>query len=258
MSKVQLALIQTEQYWHNPEQNRNHFGALMQGLNDVDLIVLPEMFSTGFTMASSDMAEPMTGPTMSWLKSQAAELNTHICGSMIVEDGGKFYNRFFLIDALGSVLTYDKRHLFRMADEHRHYSAGVGKLIFDVKGARFCAQVCYDLRFPVFSRNHDDYDVLLYVANWPAARREHWRTLLTARAIENQSFVVGLNRVGTDGNDIAYSGDSGVIDGNGNWVKDLQETNGVTKVVIDLKPLKQYRDQFPAWRDADGFTLDER
>ena len=255
---LSIALVQSEQYWHDPEKNRAHFGSLIEDLTDLDLIVLPEMFSTGFTMDSKRMAETMEGPTMDWLRSFATNLGSHICGSMIIEDNGFYYNRFFLIGPDAEPLIYDKRHLFRMADEHNHYRSGSERLVFELKGIRMCPQVCYDLRFPVFSRNQNDYDLLLYVANWPAARRSHWRTLLTARAIENQTFVVGVNRIGEDGNQILYAGDSGIIDANGEWLVDLKSDNGVTKVQIDLTEQQEYRQRFPAWRDADDFTLDER
>ncbi|MFN3235925.1 MAG: amidohydrolase [Pseudomonadales bacterium] len=256
MPELKLALLQTIQYWHDPEQNRQHFSGLLDKVApDADLVVMPEMFSTGFTMASRQLAEPMDGPTMQWLQQQAETRNVHICCSLIITENNHYFNRFVLVTPGKSVQWYDKRHLFRMADEHNHFSPGEQRQIFTINDVRICPQVCYDLRFPVFSRNQNDYDLLLFVANWPAARRNHWRALLTARAIENQCYVVGVNRIGGDGNDVSYSGDSGVIDFNGDWQADMQADAGIQNAVIDLTPLQQYREKFPAWRDSDDFTL---
>ena len=258
MIELNIALVQSKQYWHDPERNRNHFGEQIGTLKDIDLIVLPEMFSTGFTMASNEVAETMDGPTIGWLQQQARQLNACICGSLVVKEKSEFFNRFFLVRPGGDVESYNKRHLFRMAKENDAYSSGKQRKIFDVKGVRICPQVCYDLRFPVFSRNQSDYDLLLFVANWPAARQQHWRTLLTARAIENQSFVIGVNRVGSDGNGIQYCGDSGFIDANGDWLVDMKDASTVELIKLKLEDLQQYRELFPAWRDADEFNLVER
>jgi predicted amidohydrolase len=183
----------------------------------------------------------MDGPTMQWLQQQADTRNVHICCSLIITENNHYFNRFVLVTPGNSVQGYDKRHLFRMADEHNHFSPGEVRKIFTVNEVRICPQVCYDLRFPIFTRNQNDYDLLLFVANWPAARRNHWRALLCARAIENQCYVVGLNRIGSDGN--------------GDWQHDMQAEDAIQKATIDLVPLQQYREKFPAWRDADQFTL---
>ncbi len=255
MGNLKLALIQSIQHWHKPEQNRVHFGALIAKCEGVDLVVLPEMFSTGFTMASREMAEPMDGPTVTWLQQQASQHNVSLCGSLIIEAGGQYFNRFVLVSPGQPIRHYNKRHLFRMAEEHNHFDPGESREVFNLGEVRICPQVCYDLRFPVFTRNRGDYDVLLYVANWPARRRNHWRSLLTARAIENQAYVVGLNRVGIDGNDVEYSGDSGVINANGDWLIDMSDQDGIAITSLNLDELNQYRASFPAWQDADAFDL---
>lgn len=255
MSKLKIGLVQSIQHWHDPAKNREHFASMIQRLGEVDLIVLPEMFSTGFTMASQQQAEPMDGATVTWLQQKANELEVAICGSVVVVEDGENFNRFILARPDAELVTYNKRHLFRMADEHNHYTAGQERIIVTINGVRICPQVCYDLRFPVFTRNRGDYDLLLFVANWPAKRSSHWRALLTARAIENQCYVVGLNRVGSDGNDVTYCGDSGLISANGDWLADLEDADVVREVEVDLASLNEYRAQFPAWQDADDFNL---
>lgn len=259
---LSICLLQSELSWEDPASNREHFNKLLQGLPATDLVVLPEMFSTGFSMASGRLAETMDGATVSWMRDRAASLKAVLCGSLIIEDRGQFYNRFIWMPASGEAQWYDKKHLFRMSAEHENYSAGSERLVVTLQGFRICPQICYDLRFPVWSRNNNDYDLLLYVANWPAARRLHWRSLLRARAIENQSYVIGLNRVGVDGVDgvdgsgHAYAGDSLVIDFNGVDLADLQDAITVQQVTLDLAALQAYRQSFPAWRDADAFTLE--
>ena len=262
MTRLKLGLIQSHLHWEDPAANRAHFEAKLFAMAAADLIVLPEMFSTGFSMNSEQHAEAMTDKTVVWLQSQADELKTAICGSVMIREAGQFYNRFLLCKPNETPIQYDKKHLFRMSGEHQHFSAGSERLVVELKGVRICPQVCYDLRFPVFSRNifsrnKGDYDLLLYVANWPAKRRQHWRTLLTARAIENQAYVVGLNRVGTDGNQVDYSGDSGLIHPNGKWLSDLSSGDTSAIIEIDLADLEQYRQDFPAWQDADRFTLED-
>jgi omega-amidase len=252
---LNICLLQTELSWEDPAANREYFDSLLQDLAPADLVVLPEMFSTGFSMACDRLAETMDGATVNWMRLQAARLDCALCGSLIIQANGQFYNRFIWMSANGEVQWYDKRHLFRMSAEHQHYSAGTQRLIVSLQGFRICPQICYDLRFPVWSRNQNDYDLLLYVANWPAARRLHWRSLLRARAIENQSYVIGLNRVGVDGLGAAYSGDSLVIDFNGVDLADLQAATTVQRVSLDRAALLAYRQSFPAWHDADAYLL---
>lgn len=261
MSQLKIGLIQTELHWQDPAANRKHFQLKLQALAKADLIVLPEMFSSGFSMASATHAEAMSGKTVNWLQSQSEELDSAICGSVMIRENDHFYNRFLMITPKQEPIIYDKRHLFRMAEEQKHFSPGNTRVVFELQGIRICPQICYDLRFPVFSRNQNDYDLLLFVANWPARRRQHWRTLLTARAIENQAYVVGVNRVGSDGNidsdgkNVEYCGDSGFIHPDGTWIADLSDKDSQHVVELDLADLRQYREAFPAWQDADDFTL---
>lgn len=252
MTEIQLALIQTELVWENREANVDHFGALLEQARGADLIILPEMFSTGFSMNSKELAEPVSGQTMTWLQHKAVELDSTLTGSFIAEDKGQFYNRGFWVAPKAPPRFYDKRHLFRMSGEHKHYSPGNGRQQFELKGFNVCLQICYDLRFPMFSRNMGNaYDLLIYVANWPAARRTQWRTLLQARAIENQSFVVGLNRIGEDGNGVQYAGDSLVLCPEGDLLLDTESREGVFLTTLALEPMQAYRERFPAWMDQD-------
>ncbi len=253
----EIALVQTSLVWEDAPANRNHIDQMLgDDLHGVDLIILPEMFSTGFSMASERLAETERGETLDWMKATADRLGSHICGSLIIRDQEQCYNRFYLVAPDGNTAHYDKRHLFRMSDEHQHYAAGTQRELMSVGNLHVMPQICYDLRFPVFSRNDLGFDLIIYVANWPAARREHWHTLLRARAIENLCYVVGVNRVGTDGNNIEYAGDSALIDFNGvTLVASGQGKEVIKRGQIHLDDLNQYRQQFPAWQDADRFSL---
>jgi omega-amidase len=255
VNKLRVALVQTELAWESPEANRRHFERILGRLEPTDLIVLPEMFSTGFSMQSQALAETMAGPTMAWLKATAANHSASVCGSVIIEEDQSYFNRFVLVRPTGEVIHYDKRHLFRMGAEHAHYTAGTDRLTIPVAGFTVFPQVCYDLRFPVFARNNLDYDLMIYVANWPATRRQHWQTLLRARAIENQCYVIGVNRIGVDGNDVAYAGDSAAIDFNGTVIREAGDTDTVIRAELDRDALLAFRTAFPAWRDADSFNL---
>lgn len=257
MSAVNVSLLQTSLHWQDSEANLAHFSQLLAKLAPTDLIVLPEMFTTGFSMQSAEIAEAEPGSGLSWLTVQAKALNSAITGSLAVRTAsGGLVNRLYFVTPDGAVSYYDKKHLFRMAGEHQAYQAGQQRVIVRWRGLRFCLQVCYDLRFPVFSRNRNDYDVLVYVANWPAARRHAWSSLLLARAIENQAFVLAVNRTGQDGNDIHYSGDSVVIDYQGQLLASLPKGEvGVLRASLDGGALAQYRQNFPAHLDADGFSL---
>ncbi|WP_213995155.1 amidohydrolase [Arsukibacterium sp.] len=257
MSAIKVSLLQTELYWQDSAANLAHFSTLLAGLPPTDLVVLPEMFSSGFSMQSAEIAEAEPGPGLAFLIDQAKALNAAITGSLAVKIAdGAYVNRLYFVTPDGAVSYYDKKHLFRMTGEHQAYQAGQQRVIVRWRGMRFCLQVCYDLRFPVFSRNLNDYDVLIYVANWPAARRYAWTSLLVARAIENQAFVLGVNRVGQDGNDVHYSGDSVVIDYQGQLLAGLPKGEaGVLQATLDGSALAQYRQAFPAHLDADVFTL---
>ena len=248
-------MVQTELSWELPEQNLARFDKLIGEETDADLIVLPEMFSTGFSMASARLAEKMDGATVSWMQGKAKSLQATLCGSLIIEEEGCYFNRFIWMPADGKNQHYDKRHLFRMSSENDHYTGGNNKLVVELNGFRLCPQICYDLRFPVWSRNDCDFDLLLYVANWPAARREHWSSLLRARAIENLCYVVALNRIGVDGNAVEYSGDSVVVDYNGVTRLQMDSEDAISSIRLDKHALVEYRDKFPAYLDADQYNL---
>ncbi len=258
-ANLTLSLIQTATHWHDPLANQQLFQDwLAQVPAESTLVVLPEMFSTGFTMSSEEVAEDMSGPTVSWLTEQARSHNKTLCGSVVIRDTGRFYNRFLWVTPQGVASTYDKRHRFRMAGEHEHYAAGEHRVVIEHQGWRICPMVCYDLRFPVFFRNRDDYDLLLCVANWPAARQPAWDVLVRARAIENLSYMAAVNIVGTDGNGVTYSGGSVLLDPQGCSLAEAGDQSGVFSATLNIDQLKTYRQTFPAWQDADEFSLDPR
>ena len=255
-SHLRVTLVQTELAWQDATANRRGLAAHFRGLvGHTDLVVLPEMFSTGFSMDAESLAEDTDGPTLGWMREEAAALGFAITGSLIVRDGDRCRNRLVWVRPDGSVKYYDKRHLFRMANEQQHYAAGDRRLVVEVKGWRVCPMVCYDLRFPVWSRSRDDYDLLLYVANWPARRAHAWSTLLRARAIENLCYVVGVNRIGRDGNGATYAGDSVAVDFLGQALTSVGGGDRVETAVLDLESLRAYRRDFPAHLDADRFEL---
>ena len=257
MQDLTTALIQCELAWEQPADNRQQIGALIDELStDTDLIVLPEMFTTGFSMNALANAEEPGGATELWLHGVAKQRRCAITGSIAVHDDGGVYNRMLFATPEG-VQHYDKRHLFRMAGEHRRYLPGADRVIVTWRDWRINLQVCYDLRFPVFSRNIGDYDLLVYVANWPAKRRMHWRQLLIARAIENQACVLGVNRIGEDAKGLTYSGDSLAITAQGELLLDMQNDSGAARVTLDSSALLQYRENFPYHRDADRFHMDD-
>jgi predicted amidohydrolase len=250
-----LTLIQEQIHWQQPEVNRRHFEALIAQAPASDLILLPEMFSTGFSLQSSQLAETMSGDSIHWMTRMAKESGAVVAGSLILEDAGHYYNRLIWMRPDGTFAFYDKRHLFRMADEHHHYTPGDERLVVTLNGWRICPLVCYDLRFPVWSRNTSNFDLLLYLANWPEKRRLHWQRLLPARAIENLCYVAGVNRVGEDGNGIAYSGDSVVISPQGEELLNAGSEAGLFSCQLNHAELASYREAFPAHLDADHFTL---
>jgi predicted amidohydrolase len=253
---LRVTLVQTGIAWQAPATNRRALAARCRGLlGHTDLIVLPEMFSTGFSMDAEGLAETMSGSTVGWMREEAAATGCAITGSLIVREGDRCYNRLVWARPDGTLEHYDKRHLFRMVNEQRHYASGSRRLVVELKGWRLCPLVCYDLRFPVWSRNRGDYDVLLYVANWPQRRAHAWATLLKARAIENLSYVVGVNRIGTDGNGTTYAGDSVVLDFLGRPLSSEGGGDRVETAVLDLESLQAYRASFPAHLDADRFEL---
>ncbi len=264
MQPLKVSLVQGATRWHDAEANRDYYGGLIRQVGGSDLIVLPETFLSGFSNDTRSAAEGMDGEGVAWLLALAAEVGAVICGSLAIREQETVYNRLFWARPDGSFAQYDKRHLFRMAGEHTRYGSGGERLIVELKGWRILPQVCYDLRFPVWLRNRRqasanagmDYDLALFVANWPAPRRQPWRTLLRARAIENLSYVVGVNRVGTDGNELPYAGDSAVIDPLGEALIECGAQEQVATVTLDPLALLAHRERFPAWMDADGFSLD--
>ena len=256
MRDLNVTLVQQPLAWQDPAANRARFAELLAPLaGRTDLVVLPEMFTTGFSMQAGALAEGMDGPSVEWLRATAAGLGAVVTGSVIVADGG-YRNRLLWARPDGTLAHYDKRHLFRMAREHEHYAAGERRLVVELHGWRVLPLVCYDLRFPVWSRNRDDYDLAVYVANWPAARRYAWTALLRARAIENLACVVGVNRVGTDGAGIEYAGDSVALDALGQPLADLGAAAAVTQVTFSAEALANHRRRFPAHLDADAFRLE--
>jgi omega-amidase len=253
-----ISIVQQPLVWQDATANRAHFEEVLKPLaGGTDLIVLPEMFTSGFTMKPEKYAEDADGETRAWLAARANELDAAVGGSVAVNDDGRYFNRFMIALPGGPTYWYDKRHLFRMGGEHRHYAAGVHALIVEWRGARLCPLVCYDLRFPVWSRRRPelDYDVVIYAANWPAARRFAWSSLLRARAIENQAYCVGVNRVGDDGLGIAHAGESVVLDFMGQPLVELHDQPLVATVPIDIEAVRGWRDKFPAHLDADAFSL---
>lgn len=256
MQDLAVKLIQTHLHWQDPEANRSHFENLIDAdKTPVDLIVLPEMFTTGFTMDAAPNAETMDGDSTAWMRQVAGDRGVTLCGSLIIEAGGRFYNRLIWMPPDGQCEHYDKRHLFRMAGEEEHFAAGTQRKIFNLNGWKVCPLICYDLRFPVWSRGINDYDLIIFVANWPATRRSAWQMLLPARAIENQCYALGANRIGTDGNDKRYSGDSAVYDYLGNVILDCGDRACTESASLDGDALERYRNKFPAYLDADTFEI---
>ena len=253
---MKISLIQTSLTWENPIANRAN---LTQKINSIDggtdLVILPEMFATGFTMNPLAVAETANGASVQWMKQTAAANNCALTGSLVIEEDGKYYNRLFFILPDGEVKTYNKRHLFSFAGEDKFYTVGTEKLIVDYKGWKVCPLVCYDLRFPVFARNAEDYDLLIYVANWPQVRTLAWDSLLRARAIENLSYTIGVNRIGEDGNGHAYSGHSQVIDALGGYVAEPFKNEAVVTVELDRNVLLETRKKFAFLNDRDSFKI---
>lgn len=262
--ELKVTLVQADTLWHDAAANRERVArALRDDGQGSDLIVLPETFTTGFSNEAVATAESMDGESVAWMRAQSRLLDAAITGSVQMRVGDAVFNRLLWAMPDGTVRHYDKRHLFRMAGEHKRFAAGGDPLLVDFRGWRICPLVCYDLRFPVYSRNRfdhsragdSDYDLLLYVANWPAPRHEVWRTLLKARAIENLCYVVGVNRAGADGNGLAHLGGSAVIDATGQAVVECDAEPQVARATISLEALREYRRRFPAHLDADGFAL---
>jgi omega-amidase len=254
---MKLALIQSSLFWENPEMNRKKLGEKINSIaEEVDLIVLPEMFTSGFTMQPNAVAETMQGETITWLKNLAEAKNAVITGSLVITENGDFYNRLLFVFPTGEIQFYDKRHLFTLAGENEVYTAGNNKLIIEYKGWKICPLICYDLRFPVFSRNVEEYDLLIYVASWPKTRINAWDSLLKARAIENMSYTIGVNRIGEDANNFQYNGHSQVIDFMGDYLLEPIDTKGVFIVELRKTELLLARKKFNFLNDQDAFVLE--
>ena len=253
---MKVALIQCLLVWENPQANRNNFEEKINAISEiVDLIVLPEMFTTGFTMNPIKVAETMQGKTILWLQSLAKAKNSAITGSLIIKENNNFYNRLVFVFPSGEMEFYDKRHLFTLAGEDKVYTSGKEKLIVEYLGWKICPLVCYDLRFPVFARNVEEYDALLYVANWPKPRINAWDILLQARSVENMCYTIGVNRIGLDASNFEYVGHSQVNDFLGNYILEPQEIEGVFIVELNKEKLLDTRNKLGFLNDRDSFEL---
>ncbi|MDT0558238.1 amidohydrolase [Ichthyenterobacterium sp. W332] len=254
---LKIGLVQTNLVWENPIQNRINLKEKIEAITEpVDIIVLPEMFTSGFTMNASSVVETMQGETVSWLKELSKKCNSAITGSIAVSEDNTFYNRLLFVTPKGKIFTYDKRHTFTLAGEHKVYKAGTEKVIINYKDWKICPLICYDLRFPVWARNTQDYDLLFYVANWPKVRVDAWSALLKARAIENMSYCIGVNRVGLDGNGFEYTGHSAAYDVLGQRIDTIPEGDEHTEVVvIEKSHILKYREKLQFLTDRDTFNL---
>lgn len=256
-NKLKIALIQADLVWENPTENRNRFQEKIMAISDtIDLIILPEMFTTGFSMTPENIAETMEGNTVNWMLKLAKEKNCAITGSIIITENNNYYNRLLFVHPSGKIEYYDKKHTFTLAGEHEVYTAGKTKNIIDYKGWKICPLICYDLRFPVWARNTENYDLLLYVASWPKPRIEAWDSLLKARAIENMSYTIGVNRVGVDANNYEYNGNSVAYDMLGNCM-DKKNNNEEVSIIIELDKESQLkvRNRFRFLEDQDNFIF---
>lgn len=257
-NELAVALIQSNLVWENPEQNRLHFETKIASIsNSVDLIILPEMFTSGFTMKASSVSEPMEGPTRSWLTRIAKEKNAAITGSLVIKENDNYYNRLVFVHPNGNIDEYDKRHTFTLAGEHKVYTAGQNEVIVDFRGWKIKPLICYDLRFPVWARNKENYELLIYVANWPKVRIGAWDALLKARAIENMSYCIGINRVGLDGNNHEYPGHSAAFDSLGSRIDAIPNDKEFVEVItLSKNHIETYRKKLGFLNDRDKFSLE--
>lgn len=255
--QLKIAVIQSNLIWEDPKSNRKRFKEKIKEVTtNVDIIILPEMFTSGFTMNAEKVAESMDGKTVLWMKKRALKTNAAIIGSIVIKEDNNYFNRLLFVEPTGAIHTYDKRHTFTLAGEHKIYKAGTERLIIDYKGWKICPLICYDLRFPVWARNTDDYDVLLYVANWPKPRILAWDTLLKARAIENMCYCIGVNRIGIDEEQHEYSGNSAVYDVLGNEITTIKPNKEQTEVLtLEKKHIDYYRNKLKFLNDQDRFSL---
>lgn len=255
---LHVAIIQYTIHWEDAAANRAYLDTACFNnpqFTSCDLIVLPEMFTTGFSKSAAELAEPTDGPTITWMINWAKKLQLTVIGSLIIEDNGKHFNRLIVVDQNGLRASYDKKHLFSYGGEGKQFTSGNERLTFDLHGWSICPLICYDLRFPVWSRNTDHYDLLIYIANWPATRVHHWRQLLIARAIENQSYTVGVNRIGIDGYGLEYSGSSLAVSYDGTTHADLADKAEVAILTFSKSAQQDYRKKLPFLQDQDSFVI---
>ena len=257
IEKLKIAVLQVELSWEDPSKNRELFSEKIERIDqDIDLIVLPEMFSTGFSMNAENLAEAPLGETFKWMQNIATHRKSAVTGSLIIKDNEKYYNRLYFVYPDGTFKTYDKRHTFTLARENETYAAGKQRLVLEYKGWKICPLICYDLRFPVWARNTEDYDLLIYVANWPKTRINAWDILLQARAIENMSFCIGVNRTGTDDNKHVYNGHTAVYDSLGKALFENDTESEFTKIVsLDKSHIIETREKLKFLQDRDSFSL---
>ena len=257
MSDLKISLIQSDVFWEEPQKNREMFQEKIQALSgQTDLIILPEMFSTGFTMNVQQFAEPMQGATVAWLSGMSAKTEADMVGSVIIQENENYFNRLIWAKPDGQLIYYDKRHLFRMAGEDEVFSAGNERIIVELNGWKILPLICYDLRFPLWARNRkNEFDMIIYIANWPERRIAHWNLLLQARAVENQCFVAGVNRIGKDGIGINHTGESALIDYLGNKISTLGSIDKTETNTLSYPSLNKFRKKFPVWKDADDFQI---
>ncbi|MFW5793392.1 MAG: amidohydrolase [Bacteroidota bacterium] len=264
MQNIKTTIIQSSLFWEQHEENRKMFSDKIDQIkDDTDIIILPEMFSTGFTMNPKPIAEKAKGESFQWMQKKAKEKNAVIAGSIATTENDKFYNRFYWVEPSGNFYQYDKKHLFTFAGEDKQYTAGQERIIIEYKGWKFLPLICYDLRFPVWSKNKYskesgfDYDCIIYIANWPQPRNKAWKSLLIARAIENQSYVIGVNRIGFDNNKNEYSGDSAVVDPKGNYLSQLTANAELSDtVILSKEELYNFRENFRLGPDWDKFSIE--
>jgi len=253
---MNITVIQPDIIWEDKSRNFEHLSVLISPLSDrTDLIILPEMFNTGFSMSVEQFSELPDGDTFNWMRAAAKNGNFGVCGSYMVKSNGQFFNRWVFVSPENRSIYYDKRHLFSMGEEDKNFSKGHSRIIFNFRGMRICPFICYDLRFPVWSRNRDEYDLAIYSANWPEARINVWNTLIKARAIENQCYVTGANRIGTDGMGISYCGESAIINPRGEIIESAANEECVISADLSMSELKDFRSKFSVLNDADDFSI---
>jgi omega-amidase len=256
MQDLKIAIVQSDIIWESPEANLKKYSQLIDNIDSTDIIILPEMFTTGFSMQPEKLNESIDGVSVNWMKKVAQQQNAAVLGSLIIKENNHIFNRAFWVFPDGKIEKYDKRHLYTMGQEHLHYSPGKDKLIVEFRGWKFCPLICYDLRFPVWSRNQESYDVLIYMANWPSPRHHVWKNLLIARAIENQTYCFGVNRTGTDGTGLKYLGDSAMVSPRG-FADFMGDKESAKTFEISYSELHNFRKIFPLLNDRDEFQIVE-